>query len=207
MTELRTPRLRLRQWSDADLEPFAELNADPEVMRHFPAPLTRARSDALALGQRVLIAERGWGLWAVEVVESSAFIGFVGLSEANFDAHFTPAVEVGWRLARAHWGHGYATEAARAAIAHGFDEVGLDEIVSFTTVGNDRSRRVMERLGLTHDPADDFEHPLLAPGDPLRPHVLYRIRRGAQPMHDRTPIAPTSRARAPARAPRRCRRA
>lgn len=178
MMELRTPRLLLRQWRDSDLDPFAALNADPEVMRYFSAPLTRERSDALAARQRQLIAERGWGLWAVEVVEPGWFIGFVGLAETGFKAHFTPAVEVGWRLARDYWGRGYASEGARATIAFGFDQLGLEEIVSFTTVGNERSRRVMERLGMTRDPADDFDHPLLAHADPLRPHVLYRLRRG-----------------------------
>jgi RimJ/RimL family protein N-acetyltransferase len=178
VTELRTPRLLLRQWREADFEPFAALNADPEVMRHFPAPLTREESDAFAARARAHIAVLGWGLWAVEV-EGTPFIGFVGLSEARFDAHFTPAVEVGWRLAREHWGKGYATEAARAALMHGFDELALTEIVSFTTVANDRSRRVMERLGLTRNPADDFQHPRLAPDDPTRPHVLYRISRAA----------------------------
>jgi RimJ/RimL family protein N-acetyltransferase len=179
MSELRTARLLLRQWRDADREPFAALNADPEVMRHYPAPLERAASDAFVEWARATIAERGWGLWAVEVVAGAPFVGFVGLNEPGFEAHFTPAVEVGWRLARPHWGHGYATEAARAAVAFGFEELGLDEIVSFTTVGNDRSRSVMERLGMTRDPADDFDHPRLAADDPLRPHVLYRLRRGA----------------------------
>ena len=177
MTELRTPRLVLRQWREADLEPFAALNADPEVMRHFPAPLTRAQSDALAESARTVIAKRGWGLWAVEVVEGAPFIGFVGLAEPHFEAHFTPAVEVGWRLARDHWGKGYANEGARAAVAFGFAELGLEEIVSFATVVNERSRRVMERLGMRHDAADDFDHPLLAQGHPLRPHMLYRLRR------------------------------
>jgi RimJ/RimL family protein N-acetyltransferase len=177
VTDLRTRRLVLRQWRDEDLEPFAALNADPEVMRHFPALMSREESDALAEQQRDRIAEREWGLWAVEVVDGPPFVGFVGLAEPRFEAHFTPAVEVGWRLAREHWGSGYATEAARAAVAYGFDDLGLDEIVSFTTVANDRSRRVMERLGMTHDPADDFEHPLLAKDDPIRPHVLYRLRR------------------------------
>jgi RimJ/RimL family protein N-acetyltransferase len=175
VAELRTARLLLRQWRDSDLEPFAALNADPEVMRHFPSVLTRAESDALALGARALISSRGWGLWAVEVVESAPFIGFVGLAQPRFDAHFTPAVEIGWRLAREHWGSGYATEGARAVVATAFDELGLDELVSFTTVANAASRRVMERLEMTHDPADDFEHPLLAPGHPQRPHVLYRL--------------------------------
>jgi RimJ/RimL family protein N-acetyltransferase len=178
VSDLRTPRLVLRQWRDSDLAPFAKLNADPEVMHHFPSVLTRPESDALALGARALIASRGWGLWAVEVVDGAPFIGFVGLSQPRFEAHFTPAVEIGWRLASGHWGRGYATEGARAAIAFAFEELGLEEIVSFTTIANDRSRRVMERLGMTHDPADDFDHPLLAPGDPLRPHVLYRLRRG-----------------------------
>lgn len=177
VTELQTPRLVLRQWRDDDLAPFAALNADPEVMRHYPSVLTRAESDAWVFGARALIAARGWGLWAVEIVDGAPFIGFVGLAQPRFEAHFTPAVEIGWRLAREHWGRGYATEGASAAVAFAFDALGLDEIVSFTTVANDRSRRVMERLGMTHDPSDDFEHPLLAPGDPLRPHVLYRLRR------------------------------
>jgi RimJ/RimL family protein N-acetyltransferase len=176
MTDLRTERLLLRQWRDDDLEPFAALNADAETMRYFPAPLTRAQSDAFAAYNRGRIAERGWGLWAVEVVGAAPFVGFVGLNEPRFEAHFTPAVEVGWRLARTHWGRGYATEAGRAAIAFAFAELGLEEIVSFTTEPNERSRRVMERLGMTHDPADDFDHPLL-PDWPLRRHVLYRLRR------------------------------
>ncbi len=176
MAELRTSRLLLRQWRKADFEPFAALNADPEVMQYFPAALTREQSDALAERESSKIAECGWGLWAVEVVDHAQLIGFVGLAEPRFEAHFTPAVEVGWRLAREHWGRGYATEAGGAAAAFGFDEVGLEEIVSLTSVVNERSRRVMEHLGMTHDPADDFDHPLLPPGHPLRPHVLYRIR-------------------------------
>jgi RimJ/RimL family protein N-acetyltransferase len=174
VTELRTERLLLRQWRDDDFAPFAALNADPEVMRHFPRTLSRAESDSLAERQRTLIAERGWGLWVVEAPEG--FIGFVGLSEPRFEAHFTPAVEVGWRLARHGWRKGYATEAARATVAYGFDELGLEEIVSFTFVGNDRSRGVMERLGMTRDEADDFDHPVLPEGDPLRHHVLYRLK-------------------------------
>jgi RimJ/RimL family protein N-acetyltransferase len=176
VTELRTPRLILRQWQASDLEPFAELNADPEVMRFFPARHTREQSDAFAERARQGIEERGWGLWAVEVTDSGRFIGFVGLAEPGFEAHFTPAVEVGWRLARESWGNGYATEAARAAVAFGFDELKLDEIVSFTAVINERSRRVMERLGMTHAPSDDFDHPSVGDG-PLRRHVLYRLPR------------------------------
>jgi RimJ/RimL family protein N-acetyltransferase len=177
MAELHTERLLLRQWHEADLEPFARLNADPEVMRHFPATLTREQSDGLAERERALIELHGWGLWAVEVLEHNSFIGFVGLAEPRFDAHFTPAVEVGWRLARSAWGHGYATEAARAALAHAFDVLGLDEVVSFTSTTNVRSQRVMQRLGMTHDPADDFDHPRV--DDPrIRRHVLYRLSRG-----------------------------
>lgn len=182
--ELQTGRLRLRQWRDADLPPFAALNGDPEVMRYFPARLDRAASDALADRCRAAIERRGWGLWAVEVRadpaapgDRGAFIGFVGLNTVPFEAHFTPAVEVGWRLAQPFWGRGYATEAALAALGHGFGKVGLDEIVSFTTAANDRSRRVMERLGMHRDSAEDFDHPSLAADDPIRPHVLYRLSR------------------------------
>jgi RimJ/RimL family protein N-acetyltransferase len=179
VTELRTERLLLRQWRHADLEPFAALNADPEVMRHFPAPLDRASSDALAQRERRKIAEQGWGLWAVEVVDAAPFIGFVGLNEPSFHAHFTPAVEIGWRLARDHWGNGYATEAARAVLAHGFAELGLDEIVSFTNTANERSRRVMEHLGMTRHSAEDFDHPNVPEGHPSKRHVLYRLTREA----------------------------
>jgi len=176
---LRTRRLILRDWTDADLAPFAELNADPDVMRYFRTPLDRAASDALAERIRTGLRENGWGLWAVEVVGGAPFIGFVGLAMQSFEAHFTPAVEVGWRLGRASWGHGYAVEAARAGLDLGFG-AGLDEIVSMTSVTNRKSRRVMEKLAMTHDPADDFEHPALPEGHPLRPHVLYRIT-AAQP--------------------------
>jgi RimJ/RimL family protein N-acetyltransferase len=176
MAEIRTERLLLRQWREADFEPFAALNADPEVMRYFPAPMTREASDAFAERTRAQIAERGWGLWAVEVARGAPFIGFVGLGQPSWEAHFTPAVEIGWRLARAHWGRGYATEAARAAAGFAFETVGLVEIVSFTSTINLPSRRVMERIGMTHDPAEDFDHPLVADG-PLRRHVLYRLPR------------------------------
>lgn len=175
--ELRTERLVLRGWRESDREPFAALNADPVVMEHFPATLTRAESDAQVDRFVDRWATGRPSLWAVEVPGVAPFIGYVGLLEPSFEAHFTPCVEVGWRLAAAHWGHGYATEAARAATAHGFDALGLDEIVSFTTVANTRSRRVMERLGMHRDPADDFDHPKMAEGSPLRPHVLYRLLR------------------------------
>ncbi len=175
--ELRTPRLVLRRWRDEDREPFAALNADPLVMEHFPAPLSRAESDDMVDRIEAHFDEHGWGLWAAEVVGSGTFIGFIGLWAPRFEAHFTPAVEVGWRLAHEHWGHGYAPEGARASITDGFERLGLEEIVSMTSVGNDRSRRVMEKLGLTHDPADDFDHPSIPPGHRLERHVLYRIRR------------------------------
>jgi ribosomal-protein-alanine N-acetyltransferase len=175
--ELRTDRLLLRRWRDADREPFARLNADPKIVRLLPAPLTRAESDALVDRIEREFGERGFGLWAVEIVDGGRFAGFVGLHVPRFRAHFTPAVEIGWRLARDAWGRGYATEAARAALAFGFGTVGLEEIVSFTVPANARSRAVMERLGMTRDPADDFDHPALRAGHPLRPHVLYRLRR------------------------------
>jgi RimJ/RimL family protein N-acetyltransferase len=175
--ELRTSRLILRRWREADRAPFAALNADPVVMEHFRAPLRREESDALADRITADIDERGWGLWAVEIPGTAAFAGFIGLNPATFDAPFTPAVEVGWRMARDHWGSGYATEGATAALSFGFDALALEEIVSFTTHGNARSRRVMERLGMRRDPADDFDNPNVPSGDPLRPHVLYRLNR------------------------------
>lgn len=144
-------------------------------MEHFPGTLTRRQSDELVDRIEVGFAENGFFLWAVEVRASGEFIGFAGLAAPGFEAHFTPAVEIGWRLARSAWGHGYATEAARAALDFGFED-GLDEIVSLTTVANRRSRAVMERLGMSHDAADDFEHPSLPPGHPQRPHVLYRLK-------------------------------
>lgn len=175
--ELTTARLRLRRWRGADLEPFAALNADPVVMEHFPAPLTRTESDDMVARIEATFEREGVGLWAVEVADTGTFAGFVGLWPATFPAPFTPAVEVGWRLARHTWGQGYATEAARAAIADGFDRLALPEIVSFTAAVNVRSQRVMEKLGMNHDPADDFDHPNLEPGHRLRRHVLYRLAR------------------------------
>ena len=171
---LRTQRLLLRRWREDDRASFAALNADPEVMEHFPATMTRAESDAFADRIATHLDEVGWGLWAVEVVATGQFIGFTGLAVPRFEAHFTPAVEIGWRLARSAWGHGYATEAARGVLEFGFSDLELSEIVSFTAVDNRRSRAVMERVGMTHDPADDFDHPLLPEGHRLRRHVLYR---------------------------------
>lgn len=177
MIELRTARLLLREWRDEDLAPFAKLNADPQVMRYFPAVLDRSASDAMAVRIRARLAVDGWGLWAVEVPGVAPFIGFVGLARPRFESHFAPGVEVGWRLARTHWGRGYAPEAAREALRFGFADLGLDEIVSFTTTANLPSRRVMEKIGMSRDPSDDFEHPDLPPGHPKRVHVLYRLAR------------------------------
>ena len=173
--ELRTARLVLRGWRRSDREPFAAMNADREVMEHFPATLTRAESDALADRIDADFAERGSSLWAVEVAGGEPFIGFTGLAVPRFQAHFTPAVEIGWRLARPSWGHGYATEAARRVLDFAFRDLGLPEVVSFTSTTNIRSQAVMKRIGMTHDPADDFDHPLLGEGHRLRRHVLWRI--------------------------------
>jgi RimJ/RimL family protein N-acetyltransferase len=170
-------RVVLRQWREGDLEAFASLNADPVVMEHFPAPLGRAESDTFAERCRRGLEQRPFGLWALEIPGVTPFAGFVGLNVPGFEAPFMPAVEVGWRLDRPWWGHGYASEAARLALAHGFGAAGLDEVVSFTAPVNRRSVAVMERLGMTHDPADDFDHPRLPAGHPLRRHVLYRLGR------------------------------
>ena len=174
---LRTSRLLLRPWQAADRAPFAALNRDPGVVEFLGEPLTREQSDALADRIEADFEGRAFGLWAVEIPEVTPFAGFVGLSVPRFDAPFMPAVEVGWRLASGYWGRGYATEGAVASLAFGFEVVGLDEVISLTVEDNTRSRRVMERAGMTHDSADDFDHPLVSPGDRLRHHVLYRARR------------------------------
>lgn len=174
---LETSRLRLRSWREEDLEPFAALNADPEVMRHFPATLTREQSDAFVATIQRGFEERGYGLWALEVRADGCFVGFVGLTIPHFPAAFMPCVEIGWRIAREHWGCGFAPEAARASLTHGFDAAGLGEIVSFTSRGNTSSRRVMEKLGMSRNPSEDFDHPSVEEGSPLRRHVLYRLRR------------------------------
>ncbi|KGM12408.1 GNAT family acetyltransferase [Cellulomonas bogoriensis 69B4 = DSM 16987] len=175
---MRTDRLLLRPWVEADLEPFARMNADPAVMEHFPSVLTRQDSDALAARARAHIDEHGWGLWAVEVADGAhtgTFAGFTGLAVPRFAAHFTPCVEVGWRLARWAWGSGYATEAARAALHVAFTDLHLDEVVSFTARSNTRSTAVMRRLGMTHDPADDFRHPSVPADHPSGDAVLHRL--------------------------------
>jgi ribosomal-protein-alanine N-acetyltransferase len=161
----------------ADREPFAAMNADPAVMEHFPSTLSRRESDELVDAIIAGFDLNGFGLWAVELLQDGRFIGFTGLSVATFEASFTPAVEVGWRLARWAWGSGYATEAATAALEFGFSEARLEEVVSFTSVENTRSQAVMRRIGMTHDAADDFEHPRIPLGHRLRLHVLYRVSR------------------------------
>jgi RimJ/RimL family protein N-acetyltransferase len=175
--ELRTERLVLRPWRDDDLAPFAAMNADPRVMEFFPKRYTRDECVEGIARIRAHFAMHGFGLWAVGLRAGAPFIGMVGLAVPGFVASFTPCVEVGWRLAAEHWGHGYATEGARAALDFGFERLGLGEIVSFTTSNNLRSRRVMERLGMHRTPDDDFMHPELPDGHPLRPHVLYRLTR------------------------------
>jgi len=173
LIEFDTPRLRLRQWRDADRAPFAAMNADPAVMEFFPAPLERSASDAMVDSYSAQIADRGWSNWAVEVRETADFIGFVGLTVPRRVLPFSPCVEVGWRLAKEHWGRGYATEAASEVLAVGFGRIGLAEIVSFTALVNLRSRAVMERIGM-RNANEDFEHPAVPEGHVLRPHCLYR---------------------------------
>jgi RimJ/RimL family protein N-acetyltransferase len=182
MTELSTSRLWLRRWRESDLEPFAVLNSDPQVMEFMPGCLTRAESDALVLRAETEIAERGFGFWATQLRGSGEFIGFVGLHAASFEAHFTPCVEIGWRLGRTSWGKGFATEAAHECLRFAFENLALPEVVSFTVPLNRRSRAVMERLGMQRAVSDDFEHPRLPVNHPLRRHVLYRLRRADWPV-------------------------
>ncbi|MGD9646305.1 MAG: GNAT family N-acetyltransferase [Pirellulales bacterium] len=174
---LQAGPLKLRPWRASDLAPFAALNADPRVMEFLPAVLDREASDAMAGRIRDHFARHGYGLWAVEAPGETEFAGFVGLNVPTFTAHFTPCVEVGWRLAREHWGKGYATIGARAALDFAFGRLQFDEVVALTVPDNVRSRGVMERLGMTHSADDDFDHPNLPVGHRLRRHVLYRLAR------------------------------
>ena len=171
---LRTARLRLRRWTPADLDPFAALNADPEVMRYFPAVRSREESAAGMARAEASFAAHGFGFWVMDL-PGAGLIGVCGLMVPGFDAPFMPCVEIGWRMARAHWGRGYATEAARATLADGFGRVGLAEVVAFTAVENLPSRRVMERVRMVRDLDGDFQHPGVPEGKPMRQHVLYRI--------------------------------
>ncbi len=175
--ELHTRRLLLRRWLDRDRAPFAAMNADPRVMEHFPSRLTREQSDAMIGRIEQLFETRRFGLWAVEVRSSGQFAGFIGLSMPRFEAPFTPCVEIGWRLAAEQWGRGYATEGAQRVLRYAFEEAGLRSLVSFTVPANRASIRVMEKIGMQHDPADDFDHPSLPADSPLRRHVLYRLSR------------------------------
>jgi len=184
---LKTDRLLLRPWRNADLAPFAAMNADARVMEFFPGTLTAQESNALAdrIGRHFV--EHGFGLWAVEVAGTAPFIGFVGLAVPKFEAHFTPCVEIGWRLAADHWGQGFAPEGASAALEFAFESLSLDEVVSLTAVINLRSRRVMEKIGMTTDPGEDFDHPKVASGHRLCRHVLYRKQRRPVDVSPNTP--------------------
>jgi RimJ/RimL family protein N-acetyltransferase len=175
VTPVALPGLRvlLRQWEDRDRPSFAELNADPVAMEFFPSTLTRPESDAMVDRLRAAIADNGWGFWCLEIDGHCA--GFTGLNIPTFDAPFMPAVEIGWRMLPRYWGRGYATEAARLALEFGFGVLSAGEIVAFTAPANLRSRAVMGRLGMRHDPTGDFDHPRVPAGHPLRRHVLYRI--------------------------------
>ncbi len=179
MRDIPTDRLLLRRFRDADRDPFARMNRDPAVMEFFPHLLSRIESDAVVDRIEAHFAEHGFGLWAAELRASSEFIGYVGLAVPRFTASFTPCVEIGWRLDVAYWGEGLATEGARAVVRYAFEGLGLPEIVSFTVPDNLRSRRVMEKLGMTHDADDDFDHPLLPTGHSMRRHVLYRLKRSS----------------------------
>jgi len=176
MDPLSTPRLLLRRWRADDREPFYRINSDPRVMLFFPACLTRPESNAGIDRMETHFTEHGFGLWAAELIETGELAGFIGLAVPRFTTHFTPCVEIGWRLGAQFWGRGLATEGAREAMRYGFEEARLSEIVSFTVPQNLRSVRVMEKLGMRRDRAGDFDHPLIAEGHPLRRHVLYRRR-------------------------------
>lgn len=171
--EYHTERLILRQWKQSDREPFAALNANPEVMRHFPKTLTREESNDMAKTIEQRMAENVWGFWAVEEKSSGAFIGFVGLNVPGYELPFSPVIEIGWRLDNAFWGKGYAPEAARTALEIGFEQFGMKEIVAFTALDNIPSQRVMEKIGMQR--GEEFDHPLLDEGHPLRRHIVYRI--------------------------------
>jgi RimJ/RimL family protein N-acetyltransferase len=184
--EIETERLILRNWRGSDRDPFARMNCDPAVMEHFPASLSREESDALVDRAEAHLEQHGFGPWAAELRETQEFIGYVSLFIPQFEAAFTPCVEIGWRLARKHWGKGLATEGARALVRHGFEILRLREVVSFTVPGNLRSVRVMEKLGMSRNPLDDFDHPSIPDGHPLRRHVLYRLtRKDWQTMNSR----------------------
>lgn len=183
---IQTDRLILRQWTSADLEPFANMNADPRVREYFPGLQTKEESNHSVSLASNHIEKFGWGFWAASLAETGEFIGFIGLEDVHFQAKFVPAVEIGWRLAFKHWGKGYATEGALACLSYGFETLKLNEIVAFTVVENTRSRAVMQKIGMHHDLSDDFDHPKLPEGHPLRRHVLYRLERDEWKKKQRT---------------------
>lgn len=174
LSQLETKRLLLRQWRDDDYSPFAALNNDPIVMAYYPSVLTEPESNTMAKKIEDLITQRGWGLWAVELKSNNQFIGFVGLHIPDASLPASPCVEIGWRLDKSYWGKGYATEGANAALTYAFEVLGLDDVVSFTSIGNNKSRAVMQRLNMTNT-QQNFEHPILPEGHKLREHVLYKI--------------------------------
>jgi RimJ/RimL family protein N-acetyltransferase len=178
---IETDRLLLRRWTEADRAPFFRLNSDAKVMEFMPKPLSRPESDLLVDRIEDHFRKHSFGLYALELRQDHSFVGFLGLAIPAFAAHFTPCVEIGWRLSANHWGKGLATEAARAVVRHAFEQLKLDALVSFTTPANIRSRRVMEKIGMVHNPAEDFDHPNLPDGHPLRRHVLYRLRSSESP--------------------------
>jgi RimJ/RimL family protein N-acetyltransferase len=177
---IETERLLLRPWRDSDRAPFHSLNSSPRVNEFFSAIPTREQSDAFVARYQEHFQLHGFTLFAAELRETGDLIGFIGLAHTPFEAHFTPCVEIGWRLAFEQWNRGLATEGARAALRYGFEQLRLAEIVALTVPANTRSRRVMEKLGMTRDPADDFDHPRIPEGHPIRRHVLYRVRNPAQ---------------------------
>ena len=177
MVTLKTMRLILREWNATDREPFAQMNADSRVMEYLGETMSREQSDAVADRIEAHFKAHGFGLCAADLAESGEFIGFIGLAVPTFEAAFAPCVEIGWRLAAEYWGAGLATEGAREIVRYAFEELGLAELVSLTAIRNERSRRVMAKLGMTHDATENFDHPRLPAGDPLRRHVLYRLTR------------------------------
>ena len=174
---IETDRLLLRRWEECDREPFSRLNGDPRVMEFMLGCLSPAESVHLVERIEGHFHEHGFGLYAAELRKERLFIGYVGLAIPGFEAHFTPCVEIGWRLCADYWGRGLATEGAKAVVRHAFEFLGLEALVSFTVPANLGSRRVMEKVGMIHDPSEDFDHPSLPVGHPLRRHVLYRLRR------------------------------
>jgi RimJ/RimL family protein N-acetyltransferase len=176
---LESERLVLREWLEGDFQPFANMGCDPDVMRFFPKHLTAEESRQFIAKSNATLLEKQFGLWAVEIKESGEFIGFIGLAVPTFETNFTPCTEIGWRLAKESWGKGYATEGAMRVLQYAFKDLGLEEVVSFTSELNLPSIKVMERIGMDRNPAEDFNHPRVEKGHRLERHVLYRREKGA----------------------------